>query len=309
MAGTPLLFSTRTYGYMAKALLSCGAFEQGSVESKHFPDGELYQRILSPPRGRDVVLLGGTVNPEDTLELFDLGCALAKKGAHSLCLVIPYFGHSTMERAEKPLEVVTAKTRARLLSAIPPAAVGNRVVLLDLHVGGIAHYFEGNIHPSHLYAKPVILEAAREVGGDDFILACTDAGRAKWVESLANDLGVHAAFVFKRRLEDGGVEISGVSAAVEGKAVVIYDDMVRTGGSLLQAAEAYRAAGAARVAAVTTHGVLPGEALQRIQNSGLLECLWATDSHPRAVALANDFLKIRSVGGLLRDYLLKDLGS
>src|SRR6185436_652869 len=108
---------------------------------------------------------------------------------------------STMERSVRSGEVVTAKTRARLLSSIPMASRGTQVFLLDLHVNSIAYYFEGGIRPVHVYGKPLVTGAARRLGGDDFVLACTDAGRAKWVESLANDLGVDAAFVYKRRLD------------------------------------------------------------------------------------------------------------
>lgn len=284
---------------MGLEMLESGEFDPGTVEVRIFPDGELYQRLEADPRGREVILVGGTISAEDTLEVYDLGCALAKYGCRSLTLVIPYFGYSTMERAVRPLEVVTAKTRARLLSSIPDPAEGKAVVLLDLHVGGMQHYFEGNIRSTHLYAKSVILEAARELGGEDFVLACTDAGRAKWVESLANDLGVRAAFVFKRRLDGSRVEVAGVSAEVSGKSVVIYDDMVRTGGSLLQAARAYRQAGATAVSALTTHALLPGDSLGRLQASGLLDTLVATDSHPRALELADSFLQVRPLGPML----------
>ncbi|MFN3491513.1 MAG: ribose-phosphate pyrophosphokinase, partial [Anaerolineales bacterium] len=91
------------------------------------------------------------------------------------------FAYATMERAVRPGEVVTAKTRAALLSAIPPACSGNRIVLLDLHSEGIPHYFEGELTAIHVYGKPIIRALARRLGGDDFVLACTDAGRAKWV--------------------------------------------------------------------------------------------------------------------------------
>src|SRR5258706_3173216 len=115
-----LLFSTGSYAYLAAKFLAAGAFDPGTVERKHFPDGERYLRIADDPRGRDVVLLGGTPTDTDTLELYDLGCAISRSGARSLAIVVPYFGYSTMERAVKPGEVVTAKTRARLISAIPP---------------------------------------------------------------------------------------------------------------------------------------------------------------------------------------------
>jgi ribose-phosphate pyrophosphokinase len=201
---------------------------------------------------------------------------------------------------------VTAKTRARLLSAIPAASRGNQVFLVDLHVDAIAHYFEGQIRPIHVYGKQVVMDACRRLAGTDFVLASTDAGRAKWVESLANDLGVHAAFVYKRRLDGEHTEVTGVSAQVEGKHVIIYDDMIRTGGSLMNAASAYREAGATGIDAIATHGVLPGDSIDKLRRSGLFGRIVVTDSHPRAVALAaghRDFLEVESVASLLVEHL------
>src|SRR5206468_535189 len=149
---------------------------------------------------RDVILVGGTIDDAATLELYDLACGLVAAGAYRVRLVIPYYGYSTMERAIKHGEVVTAKTRARLLSSIPQASRGTQVFLLDLHVDSIAYYFEGGLRPIHVYGKSLVTAAARRLGGADFVLACTDAGRAKWVESLANDLHCDAAFVYKRRV-------------------------------------------------------------------------------------------------------------
>jgi ribose-phosphate pyrophosphokinase len=248
--------------------------------------------------------VGGTISDADTLELYDLACAAAKYDAKSVTMLIPYFGYATMERAVKPGEVVTAKTRARLLSTIPAPA---RVVMLDLHSEGIPHYFEGAVRPVHLYAKPLIKQAVKELATGDYVLACTDAGRAKWVESLANDLGVSAAFVFKRRLSGDTTQVSAVSAQVEGQHVIIYDDMIRTGGSLVEAAKAYRDAGAARISAITTHGLFPGEALAKLAGCGLLDQVVATDSHPRAALLAaarpDGFLRVLGTAGLWATYL------
>jgi ribose-phosphate pyrophosphokinase len=295
----PLVFGTSRYQDLTERVLEARDFEAGELERKVFPDGEIYLRYRHPVIGRDVVIIGGTASDRDTLELYDLGCAAAKYGARSLTLVIPYFGYSTMERAIHPGEIVTAKTRARLFSAIPQAAISNRVLLMDLHTEGINHYFEGELTPVHIYAQPVISAAALRLGGEDFVLACTDAGRAKWVESLANGLGVPAAFVLKRRRDDGEVELAAVSAQVEGARVVIYDDMIRSGGSLLQAARAYRDAGATSVCAVATHGILPAEGLEKIQSSGLIEKVVVTDSHPRARELESDFLEVESVAEIL----------
>jgi ribose-phosphate pyrophosphokinase len=204
-----------------------------------------------------------------------------------------------MERAAKPGEVVTAKVRARLLSSIPSASESNRVVLMDLHVSGMQHYFEGDLRPIHVYAKPVIIEAVRDLGGDDFVLACTDAGRAKWVESLANDIGVRPAFVFKRRTSGEDTEITGISANVQGRRVVLYDDMIRTGSSLMNAARAYMEAGATSVSAIATHGVFPQDALDRLRASGLFERIVCTDTHPRARELEGPGLEVRSIAPVL----------
>ncbi|HNS99700.1 MAG TPA: ribose-phosphate diphosphokinase [Polyangiaceae bacterium] len=303
MVPAPLVFSTNSYGYLRDEICKLGRLERGQVERRTFPDGEHYQRICESVSGRDVVLVGGTIDDGATLELFDLASTLVKYGADRLTLVIPYFGYSTMERAVRAGEVVTAKTRARLFSAIPPASRGNRVFLLDLHTEGITHYFEGAITPRHISGRKVIAAAAREIGGEDFVLACTDAGRAKWVESLANDLGVHAAFVFKRRLDETRTEVTAVSAQVRGKNVVIYDDMIRTGGSLIHAARAYADAGAARLDAITTHGLFPADALEKLRSCGLLQRVVSTNSHPNACRLQDDFLQVISVADILVDEL------
>ncbi len=299
----PLLFSTVTYEYMAPGLGEAGGYDLGLIERRDFPDGEHYMRLVTEVADRDVFLLGGTIGEEETLELYDLACTIVKYGARRLTMILPYFGYSTMERAVKPGEVVTAKTRARLLSAVPTAAMGNRVVAVDLHVSGIIHYFEGPIRPVHVYAKSVVLEVARRLGGDQFVLGCTDAGRAKWVVSLAQDLGVVPAFVYKRRLAGDRTEVTGVSAAVEGKQVIIYDDMIRSGSSLLGAAEAYRKAGAVSISAIATHGLFPGEALAGLRRSGLFERIVCTDTHPRAHMLADDFLEVVEIAPLLAQSL------
>lgn len=301
---TPLIFSIQKFEYLRKEIVSFTNWDEGEVEFKKFPDGERYQRIKTSVTGRNVILIGGTTSDSCTLEFYDQACAFVKLGAHTLTLVVPYFGYSTMERAVNDGEIVTAKTRARLISSIPQAAGGNRVVFLDLHSEGIPHYLEGRIVAKHLYAKPVILSTCKEIGGEDYILACTDAGRAKWVESLANDAGVSAAFVFKRRIDGETTEITAMNANVAGKNVIIYDDMIRTGGSLIQAAEAYKKAGAAHVSAIATHGLFPGAALERIRNSGWFEQLVVTNSHPRVLEFAqDDFLSVKSIAPIFAEYL------
>jgi ribose-phosphate pyrophosphokinase len=294
-----IIFSIPDYKYIKDEVLRLGNFESGEIEVKKFPDGERYQRILTAVNGRDVVLIGGTISDSDTLEIYDLAYALIKYGARSIRIIFPYFGYSTMERAVKIGEVVTAKSRAVMFSSLPRTSLGNYFIFFDLHSEGIPHYFEGQALISHVYCKPIVVKAARELADDGFVMACTDAGRAKWVESLANEMGVNAAFVFKRRISGEETEVTSISADVAGKDVVIYDDMVRTGGSLINAAKAYKAAGAKKIYTITTHGLFNNDALNRIQSSGVIEKVVSTDTHPNSIALKSDFLQVESIAGLI----------
>lgn len=301
--GAPLILSVPSYEDLAGRLARETGYEPGAVERRRFADGETYQRLVTDVRGRDVVLVAGTTGEEETLLAYDLACAVARYGALRLTWVLPYFGYQTMERAVCAGEVVTARTRAALISAVPTTPLGNRVVLLDLHAAGIPFYFGDAVQSFHLYGKRLVFESARALGGDDFVLAAPDAGRAKWVQSLGDELGVDVAFAYKRRLPGGDVRLSGVDAPVRGRRVVIYDDMIRTGGTLLMAARAFRDAGAVSVHAVTTHLVLPGDSLAELQRSGLLDGIAGTDSHPRGRALEGPGLTVRSVAPLYAEWL------
>ncbi|MCS7085480.1 MAG: ribose-phosphate diphosphokinase, partial [Bacteroidia bacterium] len=234
-----MLFATQSYERFGRRLCEAVGGAWGEIERAVFPDGERYHRILTPPNG-PTVLVGGTVSDEDTLELFDLAYALVEMGAPELTLCIPYYGYSTMERAVKPGEVVKAKTRAVVFSALPARV---RRWLLDLHTEGLPYYFDAHLRTRHLYAKNVIVEACKRLGGDDFVLASTDSGRAAWVASLSREIGCDAGFAYKRR-SGAHTALLGINADVKNRTVVIYDDMIRTGGSLIEAAKAYRDAGA-----------------------------------------------------------------
>lgn len=298
-----VVFSISDYDYMAGELSRIGAFERGAIDRDVFPDGEHYLRVASNVLDQHAVVIGGTISDSATLELYDLACAIVENGAATLSLIVPWYGYATMDRATKSGEAVTAKNRARIFSSVPAAKLGNQILMLDLHSEGIPHYFEGSLHPVHVYAKPLIESLARDLAGRDFVLGSTDAGRAKWVESLANSLAVPAAFVYKRRRGPEETEVTAVSTRLSGETVVIYDDMIRTGTSLMNAARAYRDAGAGKMFAIATHGEFPSGAFDRIRSSGLFEAIACTDSHPRARELRDRGLIVRPVASLFSPYL------
>lgn len=299
----PLFISTPEYDTFTRQLATLIGGEVGVVERRVFPDGERYQRILADVYERCVILVGGTVSDASTLTLYDLACAVVKYGARRLDLCIPYYGYSTMERAVRSGEVVTAKTRARLLSSVPPSASGNHFHLLDLHSEGIPHYFEGSAMAQHLSARGLWIERLKQINGGDFVLASTDTGRAKHVEALANALNVEVALIIKRRISGSQTEIVGLNAHVNDRVVVIYDDMVRTGGSLIQAARAYREAGAREVYAACSHAVLPEDSWSKLAAEPAIAHVIATDSHPNALRFEPEGLELISVAPLFAQAL------
>lgn len=298
-----ILFSTKKYEYLKNELLRIGNLSNGQLIQKKFPDNEIYMQILTPLENKSVILIGGTISDEDTLELYDLANGIVQLGAASLKIIIPYFAYSTMERATRQGEIVKAKNRAILLSSIPSATVLNNIYLMDLHSEGIPYYFEKDVRCHHIYCKKEIIEACREIGGNDFVLASTDAGRAKWVESLANEMNVKSAFVYKQRLSDKETQVSGINADVEGKNVIIYDDMIRTGSSLMKAAESYRLNHAKNIYAIATHGIFPGDALSQIKEQGIIKKIICMNTHPNCLSFQDSFLEVKSVAHLIYEQL------
>jgi ribose-phosphate pyrophosphokinase len=287
------------------------------IETSAFPDGEIYDKITTNVEGQDIIFVAGTVDETDTMEIYHIGSALANQGAKSITFVIPYFGYSTMERAVKDGEIVKAKNVARLLSSIPHGSGrSNRFVLVDLHSADIQHYFEGSAQTKHVYAKPLVIDLCHQIAGNDFVLGSTDAGRAKWVESLAKDMNVGCAIIIKRRNSGSDTEVTGMNADVKDKTVIIYDDMIRTGGSIVKAAKTYMEAGAKDVYAIATHGVLPGayndpmsSAIFKMQASGQIKKVYVTDTHPMAEKLSKirgsltSFLQVVSIADVLGNSL------
>jgi ribose-phosphate pyrophosphokinase len=279
-----LIASTEAYKYLQDEVLALmPSASAAQIEHNHFPDGETYHRFSTNITNQHIVIIGGTIDDANTLELYDLAVGASQNGAAEISLVMPYFGYSTMERMVYGGEVVKAQSRALLFSAIPSVRNAIEVFLFDLHSEGIPYYFDRHIRTHHVYCKPVILEAARQFGGNDFVLASTDAGRAKWVESLALELGVPSAFAYKQRVNGEETKLSGINADVQGKHVIIYDDMIRTGGSLISCAQAYKQHGAASIDVITTHGLFSNNAMERIKASGLIERVACTNSHPNAI--------------------------
>lgn len=327
--GAPVLFATKSYGYMAEQFQALAEFDAGVCHREE--ETELPYSV-SGVAGRDVVIIGGTIDHAQTLDLYLIANAAYEAGALSMTIVIPYFGYSTMERGKPELhEAVKAAYRARLISSIPACPLGNRVVLTDLHSEGIPYYFH-NVRTTHVYAiKQIIMEmVADRLNGR---ICTTDAGRGKWAESLVKDInkilktrGVdvdqlwQAAFALKDRKSGSETELLGVLGDVADLDIDLFDDMIRRGTTAIEAGVGYRAGiigkdrtGCRKIRFVASHGVLPGNALNRLQTAvdrdgvPLFDEVIVGDSHPNAVRLAGDFLKVKPIAGILVEEVLRQL--
>ncbi len=301
-----LLFSEK-YRYLAENIMrenKTYEFNLLPIEHKTFPDREKYHRILNSHqvRNRPAVYICGTVDDYAILEAYNLACTLVRKRCSSLHIVIPYFGYSTMERAVHSGEVVTAKNIARLFSSVPLSAQGNFIYMIDLHAIDMQYYFEGAIHPIHLMCRPIVEQMIADLPRR-VVLASTDMGRAKWIEKMSNLLGLESAYIMKKRLSGSETEVIALNAEVKGKDVAIFDDMIRSGGSIINAAKAYKQAGAANIYILTIHGVFTEGSIDKMKNSGIIQGIYCTNTHANTQQITDDFVKIYDVSSVILDGL------
>jgi len=302
------LLSSVYYQYLKENLLKLNPdFENIDIEKRTFPDGEHYWRIENSQdiSGKPAIYVCGTINDEAILEAYNVACTLVRESCSSLHLVIPYFGYSTMERAVQSGEIVTAKNIAQLFSSIPPSANGNYIYMIDLHSTNMQYYFGENVHPIHLTTEPLIYKIISDIRSKEggVVLASADTGCAKWIEKMSDHMGVEAAFIVKQRISASETVVKALKANVKGKNIIIFDDMIRSGGTIINAAKAYKAMGAKDVFVICVHGILIHGAVEKLKDSGVIKKLYCSNTHPHAQNIHDDFVKVCDVS----DIILKGL--
>ena len=299
------ILSSQKYEYLKQNILKQAiVFKNVEIETETFPDGEHYWKIVNPEqlRHKPAVYIAGTVDDESIFELYNLASTLVREQCSSLHIVIPYFGYSTMERAVKEGEVVTAKNIANLISSIPQAPLGNFVYMMDLHSLGTQYYFENTIHPVHLTSWNVIKNMLMQFG-KDVVLASTDMGRAKWIEKMGNELHLETAYIMKKRISGSKTEVVALNAEVKDKDIVIFDDMIRSGTSLIHAAEAYKNAGAKNIYVITVHGIFVSGAMDKLKSCGAIKKILCTNTHVNAQNMKDEFVKVYDISEVIAERL------
>jgi ribose-phosphate pyrophosphokinase len=258
-----MLFAGSSHPELAQQIAGYLERPLGKVVIEKFPDGEIGVRVLESVRGRDVFIVQSTARHPNfyLMELLILVDAFKRASARSIIAVIPYFGYARQDRRGKAREPITAKLVADLLQR----AGVTRVLTMDLHTEQIQGFFD--IPVDNLYAGPLIREALSKQKMDNCVVVAPDVGSIKLARAYAGALKVDLAIVDKRRVSARQVEMGAIIGDVEGKDVLLVDDMWSGGGTLRTAAAECKKAGARRLVAAVTHGLFVGEG--RLEDSGI----------------------------------------
>ncbi len=244
------------------------------ADVRRFSDDEIFVEVHENVRGEDMFLIQSTSAPanDNLMELLIMIDALRRASARRITAVIPYFGYARQDRKVGPRTPISAKLVANLITQ----AGANRVLTVDLHAGQIQGFFD--IPTDNLFAQPVIVKDIQDhLGSKSPMVVSPDVGGVVRARSLARRLNTDLAIVDKRREKAGQSEVMNIIGDVEGRACILIDDIVDSGGTLCNAADALIKNGATEVYAYCTHGVLSGKAVERIQNSSL-KSMVVTDS-------------------------------
>ena len=265
--------------------------------TRTFADGEIYHAFPRDIAGCDLVIIANTEDDAAHQELIDLVAGARYWNALSVNVVIPYLGYSTMERAKPESgEIPKGITRTRQIFRARP----DYVAFVDLHSESVLHAHTGEVRTRHLWTERVAAEKIRRMGLSNIVLVSPDYGFSKRVARLAGLLDCPHTAANKDRYDIDQTIVGQLSGAVKGRNAIICDDMIRTGGSMLQTVDRCYQAGAVSVMVMATHLVLSGNARERFLEKGI-GCIIGADTYPGRES--DDLLQVYSVASVIADEL------
>lgn len=288
------LFSGIASNVLAENIAKAYGQDLGKVAHYRFSDGELQASYEESIRGQSVFIIQSTMPPADNLmELLLLIDAAKRASARHIIPVIPYFGYARQDRKDQPRVAIGAKLVADMLAV----AGATRVMTMDLHADQIQGFF--NVPVDHLYASTIFMPYIQSLKLDNLCIAAPDMGGSKRANAYAKHLNADLVICYKQRAKANVIENMTAIGEIEGRNIVLIDDLVDTGGTLCKAADMMMERGALSVRAVCTHPVLSGKAYDNIDKSQLLELI-VTDTIPlkqeskkiKVVTIANLFAKV-----------------
>jgi ribose-phosphate pyrophosphokinase len=291
------IFSGRSTEYLAKKIAESYGTELGKSVVFNFSDGEYQPGYEETVRGKFVFIVQSTFQPTDNLfELLLMIDAARRASAYKVVAVIPYFGFARQDRKDRPRVAIGAKLIADILTA----AGVDRVITMDLHADQIQGFF--NIPVDHLYASAVFIPYIKSLELDNISIASPDTGGTKRANAYATFLKTEMVIGYKLRERANEVSEMKIIGNVEGKNVILVDDIIDTAGTIVKAADVLTEKGAKSVRAIITHPVLSGPAYERIENSQLSELI-VSDTIP--LKKESSKIKVLTVSNLFAEVIQK----
>ena len=286
---------------LAKKVADSLGVEFSNMIRKQFSDGERYHAFPDEIAEKDLVIIGATHNDTSHQEVLDLIQGGRYWNAASINVVIPYLGYSTMERAKPDTrEIPKGITRTRQIFRARP----HFVAFIDLHSEAVLHAHAGEIRTKHLWSDRLVVKKIRNLNLDDFVLVSPDYGFSKRIARLASLLDCPHTAADKDRYDTDKTIVSQVSSVVKGKSAIVCDDMIRTGGTIIQTASRCLDAGARDVYVLATHLVLSGEARKKFKKSKIVKII-GSDTYPGTKS--DDLIDVYSVAPLIKKVLKSHL--
>lgn len=271
----PLIFAGTGGAHLLQPICDELGLTPGHIDIRRFSDGETRVKINDSVRGRVCFVIQSTSTPvnDNLIELLLILDALKRASAVEINAVIPYFGYARQDRKDEGRVPISSKLVADLIVT----AGANRVITCDLHSYQIQGFF--NVPMDHIFAAPIMIDYMKKHQTKDFVVVSPDVGNVKRARGYASALNVPLAIIDKRRPQPNVAEVMNIIGNIEGKDILIFDDMVDTAGTLTVAAQALKNKGAQNIYACCTHGVLSGPAFQRLCDSPIKE-IFITDTIP-----------------------------
>lgn len=294
------VFAGNSHLELAEEIASIMGKPLGRATVNKFSDGEISVNLWETVRGIDCYIVQSTCNPvnDNLMELLIMIDAMKRASAGRINAVIPYYGYARQDRKAKARDPITAKLVADLLVA----AGADRVVTMDLHAAQIQGYFD--IPVDHLVGMPILSRYFASENIDNIVVVSPDHGSVTRARNMAEFLNAPIAIVDKRRPEPNKSEIMNIIGDIERKNCILIDDMIDTAGTITNAANALKELGATSVRACSTHGVLSGPAIERIESSAIEE-LVLLNTLPILKEKQIDKMKILSVAPLFAEAMTR----
>ncbi|SDM41322.1 ribose-phosphate pyrophosphokinase [Kriegella aquimaris] len=291
----PKIFACTQSSELAKKISKSYGTDLGNVLFSRYSDGEFQPSFEESVRGTRVFIIGSThPSSENLMEMLLMLDAAKRASARHITAVMPYFGWARQDRKDKPRVPIAAKLVAKMLEA----AGATRIITMDLHADQIQGFFEKPV--DHLFASTLFLPYLKKLNLDNLTIASPDMGGSKRAYAYSRALQCDVVICYKQRAKANIISHMELIGDVQGKNVVLVDDMVDTAGTLTRAADLMMERGAKSVRAITTHGLLSGDAYEKIEKSQLLELI-ITDSIP--IKKESGKVKVLSCAELFADVM------